>query len=303
MRKLFTYKSLSIQIVLDQSSFMGVHVLWESQLEYHVCHNDWEEVSRLLDLIPPHILVVGSLQVNLDGLQAASTFECNRGSDYDYLCSLEELDSVCMDVPEIKVFRFSYNVMCSIWLRMLMEEKLARKLIFSKEYWEGTADILPLLARSGFITSKYKMPSEDDNIEDTSVLKLSDGGTVQALHKLLIHHCAQYNLPYLLDLYLDQHELVSDSDSVHSLQEAAVSFLISSDLLLLLLVLFHRSHLSTLLAVYICYAFRFPWFGCICPFEYVHFELFSFVIVLKHFNWTFNMIRLKIWRDLTHVQL
>lgn len=280
MRKLCTYnyKSLSIQIVLDQSSFMGVHVLWESQLEYHVCHNDWEEVSRLLDLIPPHILVVGSLQVNLDGLQAASTFECNRGSDYgDYLCSLEELDAVCMDIPEIKVFRFSCNVMCSIWLRMLMEEKLARKLIFSKEYWEGTADILPLLARSGFITSKYKMPSEDDNIEDTSsVLKFSDGGTVQALHKLLIHHCAQYNVPYLLDLYLDQHELVSDSGSVHSLQEAAVSFLISSDLLLFLLVLYHRSHLSTLLAVYIYYAFRFPWFRCICPFECVNFFFFFF---------------------------
>ncbi|PRQ49064.1 putative spatacsin [Rosa chinensis] len=210
------------RIVLDQSSFMGVHVLWESQLEYHACHNDWEEVSRLLDLIPEHVLVVGSLQINLDGLQPASTFECNRGYEYgDYLCSVEELDAVCMDVPEIKVFRFSCNVMCSIWLKRLMEEKLARKLIFSKEYWEGTADILPLLARSGFITSKYEIPSEDDNIEDISVLKFPDGGTIQALHKLLIHHCAQYNLPFLLDLYLDQHELVADSDSVCSLQEAA----------------------------------------------------------------------------------
>ncbi|XP_062007180.1 uncharacterized protein LOC133724450 isoform X1 [Rosa rugosa] len=210
------------RIVLDQSSFMGVHVLWESQLEYHACHNDWEEVSRLLDLIPEHVLVVGSLQINLDGLQPASTFECNRGYEYgDYLCSVEELDAVCMDVPEIKVFRFSCNVMCSIWLKRLMEEKLARKLIFSKEYWEGTADILPLLARSGFITSKYEIPSEDDNIEDISVLKFPDGGTIHALHKLLIHHSAQYNLPFLLDLYLDQHELVADSDSVRSLQEAA----------------------------------------------------------------------------------
>lgn len=208
---------------------MGVHVLWESQLEYHVCHNDWEEVSRLLDLIPAHVLVVGSLQINLDGLQPASTFECNRGSDYsDYLCYVEELDAVCMDVPEIKVFRFSCDGMCSIWLKMLMEEKLARKLIFSKEYWEGTADILPLLARSGFITSKYEITSEDDNIEDKSVLKFPDGGTIQALHKLLIHHCSQYNLPNLLDLYLDQHELVTDSNSVRSLLEAAVSFLISS---------------------------------------------------------------------------
>lgn len=216
------------RIVLDQSSFMGVHVLWESQLEYHVCHNDWEEVSRLLDLIPPHILVVGSLQVSLDGLQPASNFGCSRGPDYgDYLCSLEELDAVCMDVPEIKVFRFSCNIMCSMWLRMLMEEKLARKLIFLKEYWEGTLDILPLLARSGFITSKYEMPSEDDKIESLSEPQFPDDSgtfnvsTMQALHKLLIHHCARYNLPYLLDLYLDQHELVLDNDSLSSLQEAA----------------------------------------------------------------------------------
>lgn len=209
---------------------MGVHVLWESQLEYHVCHDDWEEVSRLLDLIPPHLLVVGSLQVSLDGLQPASNLGRNRGSDYgDYLCSVEELDAVCMDVPEIKVFRFSCYSMCSIWLRMLMEEKLARKLIFLKEYWEDTPDILSLLARSGFITSKYEMPSKDDKIGSISVPQFPDDratfhvGATQALHKILIHHCAQHNLPYLLDLYLDQHELVQDRDSLSSLLEAAVS--------------------------------------------------------------------------------
>lgn len=237
---------------------MGVHVLWESQLEYHVCHNDWEEVSRLLDLIPPHILVVGCLQVSLDGSQPASNFGCSRGPDYgDYLCSLEELDAVCMDVPEIKVFRFSCNIMCSMWLRMLMEEKLARKLIFLKEYWEGTLDILPLLARSGFITSKYEMPSEDDKIESLSEPQFPDDSgtfnvsTMQALHKLLIHHCARYNLPCLLDLYLDQHELVLDNDSLSSLQEAAVSFKISSELHKLFYSI-SDFHLSSLMAVYIC---------------------------------------------------
>lgn len=217
---------------------MGVHVLWESQLEYHVCHSDWEQVSRLLDLIPPQFLAVGSLQVSLDGLQPVSNVGCSRGSDYGaYLCSIEELDAVCMDVPEIKVFRFSCNNMSSIWLRMLMQEKLARSFIFLKEYWEGTADILLLLARSGFITSKYEVPSKDDKIESLSVPQFPDErgkfhvGTLQALHKLLIHHCAQYNLPYLLDLYLDQHELLQDNNSYASLQEAAVSSKICSELL------------------------------------------------------------------------
>ncbi|XP_028951098.2 uncharacterized protein [Malus domestica] len=216
------------RIVLDQPSFMGVHVLWESQLEYHVCHSDWEQVSRLLDLIPPQFLAVGSLQVSLDGLQPVSNVGCSRRSDYGaYLCSIEELDAVCMDVPEIKVFRFSCNNMCSIWLRMLMQEKLARNFIFLKEYWEGTADILLLLARSGFITSKCEVPSKDDKIESLSVPQFPHEcgkfhvGTLQALHKLLIHHCAQYNLPYLLDLYLDQHELLQDNNSLASLQEAA----------------------------------------------------------------------------------
>ncbi|KAM3708731.1 hypothetical protein ACJW31_02G119000 [Castanea mollissima] len=217
------------RILLDQSFLMGVHVLWESQLEYHICHNDWEEVSKLLDLVPTSILLSGNLQVSIDSLQPASTAGYSREShDYgNYLCSLEELDLVCMDIPDVKIFRLSANIMCSIWLRLLMEEKLAKKFIFMKEYWEGTAEIVPLLARSGFIVSRYKTPVEDDNIRSSLDLKFSDGGqtshvdTVQALHKLLVHHCAQYNLPNLLDLYLDHHQLVLDNVSLCSLQEAA----------------------------------------------------------------------------------
>jgi spatacsin len=228
--------SLSTQILLDQSFLMGVNVLWESQLEYHVCRNDWEEVSKLLDLVPTSILSDGNLQVSLDSLQPASTVGYNREpADYgNYLCSLEELDAVCMDIPDVKIFRFSANIMCSIWLKLLMEEKLARKFIFMKEYWEGTAEIVSLLARSGFITIGYKHPFEDDHIKSSSDLKFSDGGsshvdTVKALHKLFVRHCGQNNLPNLLDLYLDHHKLVLDNESLSSLQEAAVSFYKSSE--------------------------------------------------------------------------
>ncbi|KAL5818547.1 hypothetical protein ACOSQ4_022389 [Xanthoceras sorbifolium] len=217
------------RIVLDQPFLMGVHVSWESQLEYHICHNDWEEVLKLLEVIPAVVLSDGSLQIALDGLPPPSTI--SRSSECfdpgNYLCSIEELDAVCMDVPDIKILRLPAYVMCSMWLRMLLEQELAKKFIFLKEYWEGTADIVTLLARSGFITSRNKISLEYDSAESLSDLNLSniDGRSptdnMQALHKLFIHHCAQHNLPNLLDLYLDHNKVVLDSDSLYLLQEAA----------------------------------------------------------------------------------
>lgn len=216
-----------LQIVLDQSSFMDVHISWESQLEYHVCHNDWEKVSKLLDLIPDHVLVDGSLQINLDSLQPACDAESSKSGNY--MCYLEELDTVCMDVPNVKVLMFPVNMMGSLWLKMLMEEKLAKKLIFLKEYWGNTIEIIPLLARSGFITSTIQIFPKDEFIESFSAdLSLIDGETLEidailALHKLLIRHCVQFNLPFLLDFYLDQHKLALDFNSLCSLQDATVS--------------------------------------------------------------------------------
>ncbi|KAK9272515.1 hypothetical protein L1049_002888 [Liquidambar formosana] len=79
------------RIVLDQPFLMGVHVLWESQLEYHICHNNWEEVSKLLDMIPTSLLSDGSLQIGMDGLETAPTARCSAEfSDYGhYICSLK----------------------------------------------------------------------------------------------------------------------------------------------------------------------------------------------------------------------
>ncbi|XP_007048161.2 PREDICTED: uncharacterized protein LOC18611704 isoform X1 [Theobroma cacao] len=216
------------RIVLDQPFIMGVHVSWESQLEYYIYRNDWEEVFKLLDLVPTSVLSNGSLQIALDGFQPASTVECSGFPDFsNYICSVEELDAICMDVPDIKILRLSSSVMCSTWLRMLMEQELVKKLIFLKDYWEGTAEIVSLLARSGFVTNRYKISFEDNSIERLSDLHFSNSSenfhadTVQALDKLLIRYCAQYNLPNLLDLYLDHHKLVLNDDLLFSLQEAA----------------------------------------------------------------------------------
>lgn len=210
-----------MQMILGQSSSSDFSLLWESELEYHACRNNWKEVSRLLDLIPASVLSAGSLQLNLDALHPTSTLGFNmKPSNYgNFLCSLEELDSVCMEVSDVQIYKFSPN-MCSVWLRMFMQEKLAKRFIFLKEYWEGTMEIVSLLARSGFISGRDERRTLEDDCLETSSDK---GGTLQALHKVIVHHCAQYNLPNLLDLYLDRHGLVLDNDSLCSIQESAVS--------------------------------------------------------------------------------
>ncbi|OWM82276.1 hypothetical protein CDL15_Pgr001850 [Punica granatum] len=216
------------RIVLDQPFLMGVHVLWDSQLEYHISHNEWEEVARLLDLIPSSTLSDGRLQIRLDVMQPSSLVGYDRQVSYrgDYPSPMEELDAVCMDVPDVKLFRFSDNILCCTWLRMLLEQELAKRLIFLRESWESTSDIVPLLARSGFVTRKFQVSFDDGfNWSSTDVKYSADNGSslvnsVHGLHKVLIRHCAQYSLPNLLDLYLDHHELVLDSDSLYSFLEA-----------------------------------------------------------------------------------
>ncbi|KAK3010904.1 hypothetical protein RJ639_012628 [Escallonia herrerae] len=207
------------RVLMDQPFLMGVNVLWESQLEYHICHNDWVEVSKLLDVIPTLLLSHGSLRINLDGLRSAAVAESKRElSDYGmYICSSEELDALCIDVPGIDIFRLSANKKCSLWLRTLMEQQLAEKFTFMKEYWEGSAEIVPLLARSGFLTRMHK-----GSVLDASNEGPIHPGAVQALHKLVVQYCAQNNLPNLLDLYLDQQNLALEDDSLSLLQDAVL---------------------------------------------------------------------------------
>ncbi|KAL7230412.1 hypothetical protein ACSBR2_008822 [Camellia fascicularis] len=216
------------RIMLDQPFCMDVDVLWESRLEYHICHNDWVEVSKLLDMIPSSSSSDGVLQISLDGLQSVSPGCSTESPDYrNYICPLEDLDSVCMDVPDVRIFMFSANNMCSLWLRTLMEQQLATKFIFLKEFWEGTAEIVPLLAQSGFISSRHKASFLDEFGESPSGMNLpntseaSHLSTIRALHKLIVHHSVQYNLPNLLDLYLDHHKLALDKDSLSGLLESA----------------------------------------------------------------------------------
>ncbi|KAL6583192.1 hypothetical protein OROMI_005270 [Orobanche minor] len=217
------------RILLDQPLLMGVNVLWESQLEYHVCHNDWLEVSKLLEVIPSYALSRGSVSIRLDDIQPDSSIEYGQELPgyNNYTNILEELDGVFMNVPSIRLFRFSANMACSLWLKMLMEQQLAKQFIFLADYWHGTADIVPLLARSGFMIDKndnlFLDGANDSSSNSLAVIGDSpiNQDTVHALHKVIIHFCAQYNLLNLLDLYLDHHKLAHDNTSLSLLIDAA----------------------------------------------------------------------------------
>ncbi|KAL3527892.1 hypothetical protein ACH5RR_012548 [Cinchona calisaya] len=216
------------RVVLDQPFLMGVNILWESQLEYYMGHNDWIQVSMLLDVIPSYALSSGTLSIRLDSLCSALAAEYGQEiTNYDnYIYSLDDLDAVCINVPEIKIFRLPTNDMCSIWIRKLMEQQLAKKFVFLKDYWEGTAEIVPILARSGFIVGVHGSSSLEESSESSTDLVLSivdatvHPDAVLALHKLFVQFCAQHNLLNLLDIYLDHHKLAVDQDSLSLMVDA-----------------------------------------------------------------------------------
>ncbi|GLJ32063.1 hypothetical protein SUGI_0645700 [Cryptomeria japonica] len=219
------------RVILDQPFFMGVHISWEAQFEYFIAHNDWEEVSKLLDIIPPSVLKEGTLHIQLDFEDSymTSSFKKVNGTEHFSLAhSMQELDVVEMVLPEIKLLRFSLGHGCAMSMRKLIEEKLAENFIFLQDYWKGTQEIISLLASAGLIFNmSKKFPSTDVDLE-FSDLEFSDiqygklqKDTVQAVHKLVLHHCIKHDLPHLLDFYLDSHSLALDNTSLSLMQAVA----------------------------------------------------------------------------------
>ncbi|KAG0476485.1 hypothetical protein HPP92_013326 [Vanilla planifolia] len=212
------------RVVLDQSINMGV-VSWESQLGYHLSHSNLEEVQKLLDMIPPYLLFEETLKVNLD--HSSSNVRINFPDDSIYICAAEEVEPFCLFIPNVKVFRFSIVNLCSSWLKEVVEMELARKQIFLKDYWESTAELMPLFSHSGLIFNPSKgfinsdLPANFLDLDNLEVCKYVLNDTADALHKLIMHYCTQYNFPHFLDLYLDNLNLVYDDNIFRSLHEAA----------------------------------------------------------------------------------
>lgn len=213
--------------MLDQPYHIHAHVPWESQFEYFVAHNDAGKVCELLDMIPNSILSEGIIRVNVDSLQAAAnTLSDLTVPDYNmYICDSEEFEPVCVEIPHVKIFRSLCNHESTLYIRMVMQQELAKKNIFMKEYWQSTTEIIPLLARAGIL---IKVGPKEECSTTFSASEIPDDahhqGREGALHKLIIRFCVQYNLPYLLDLYLDISNLAPEKDCIRLLKETAVSF-------------------------------------------------------------------------------
>uniref|UniRef100_A0A7N0TN62 Spatacsin C-terminal domain-containing protein n=1 Tax=Kalanchoe fedtschenkoi TaxID=63787 RepID=A0A7N0TN62_KALFE len=216
------------RMILDRSCLFDFHVMWESQFEYHICHNDSLEVCTLLKMVPRNLLSDRSVHIGVDYLRLVSTGETNRDFPLfsNYACSVEEPDATHISIPFVRIFGFPSYDMSSLWLGTLIEVELAKNLIFIREYWEGTAEIMALLAHSGFLIARHKMTivaegfmySSNPNLPFTGSECQAD--TARALDKLVIFHSMQYNLPNLLDLYLDYTKLIVDEDSCHLFKDS-----------------------------------------------------------------------------------
>ncbi|CAM8951081.1 unnamed protein product [Rhodiola kirilowii] len=207
------------RMVLDRSCPLDVQVMWESQFEYHICHNDLMEVCKLLKTVPHNLLLDGTVHIGINNLRSESN-GANKDNPIfsNYVYSIEEPDATHISVPFVSVFQFPSNNISSSWLGTLVEVELAKNLIFLREYWEGTAEIMHLLARSGIIIARPKMKIvvEGSVCSSNPSLFNTEGDyhaeTVGALDKLVIYHSMQYNLPNLLDLYLDYSKWILDED-------------------------------------------------------------------------------------------
>jgi len=212
--------------LLDQPNHIYAHIPWESQFEYFIGHNDVGKVCELLDMIPNSVPLEGIIRVNVDSLQAAdNTVSDLTVPDYNmYICDSEELEPVCMEIPHVKIFRSLYNHESTSYIRMLMQQELAKKHIFVKEYWQSTTEIIPLLARAGML---LKVGPKKECSTAFCVSEMPDDanrrGREGALHKLVIRFCVQHNLPYLLELYLDNCNLALEKDCIPLLKDATVS--------------------------------------------------------------------------------
>jgi spatacsin len=87
---------------------------------------------------------------------------------------------------------------------------------------------MSLLARAGLIfniSRKFPTIEVHKKFPDLELSDIESGephkDTVQAVHGLVLRYCVHYNLPNLLDIYLDHHSLAADNTSM-SLMRAVV---------------------------------------------------------------------------------
>ena len=215
--------------MLDQHLTTEVDLPWESKFQYYVAHHDWDQIKKLLDMIPSEILVDGDLRINISCAHLDSSSDVGKGCQ-KAVHSSDYSGHDFMIIQNVKILKLPVADTFSSLIKILLEQELAKRLIFLKEYWDSVAEIMPILARACLVynhtmkttSDKIISVSSDSEISETDVYV--DRDTLEAFHRLVVLYCAQHNMPHLLDLYLDQPDLAQGGGSLCSGQEFTVSF-------------------------------------------------------------------------------
>lgn len=219
-------------MILDQSLVTGEHQSWGARLEYHVVHHDWPRVAALLEDIPHSVLDDDELRVHLD------THE-----DFDYEVKHPDLDSadeqsprsqlssqgVMCIIPKVHILGINMRPMCSAWLWHMMEVKLVKSHIFLRSHWQGTSELVSLLAAAGLLYHRTPGKTTHSTSRQSAAPKKEPyhKDTVRALHELVVRHCVRCSLPNLLERYLNFHSLALEKGSAAAMQTVVVTLLSS----------------------------------------------------------------------------
>lgn len=213
-----------MQVILDRLHAVNDHIGWVSLLEYYVAHNNWPNISTLLDDIPNTVLSSGVLHVlcddNISSLHTRSNLSSGRASQQEII------------IRKVNYLKMNSLPLCSGMMLRMMEEKLAKNLIFLRLYWDGIT-LLSLLARTGVLF----MPSLDKGrnakckelILATSMVGKKftpfkfHAEAMQGVHELVVRHCLKVLLPHLLERYLTFHSLGLNKTSAALLESYMVS--------------------------------------------------------------------------------
>ena len=215
------YLFYASQVCIDQETLVVDTVSWEARLQAAISRNDAVEVSFLLDSIPDSALSEGELRVRLDCPDSPVV-------DYDHETRAEkisqdgssalDLDAVETVIPSVRFLSVELGTTCTSWISQMIEEKVAKSYIFLRSYWHGTTQLISLLARAGMLCDN----SDKGFLGGLQNKTKQNKETEQAIHELVLRHCARHTLPNFMGIYLDHHSLALDTMSSVVMQAVVV---------------------------------------------------------------------------------
>jgi len=215
------------QVILDQSLVTGEHTSWGAQLEYHVVHHNWPQVSALLDAIPHSVMYEGELQVHLGFDETVVLGEADPDVEeaFSPKGGNKEVKTV---IPNVHILGIDMRPMSSAWLWHMMDMKLIKNHIFLRTHWQGTAELVSLLASAGLLfhhtsSGDFDNVGKQQSADGMGVHKDSlHKDTVQAFHELVVQHSVKHSLMNLLECYCNHHSLALDEGSATMMQAILV---------------------------------------------------------------------------------